>query len=90
MPDKTSSNGPATPSSEQLNLLELVDRVSSILAQNQTPEQTAQSLRAEYDDFALDIAEACALSFPGKRGSNKRAFWETVSAILRKDVSTSH
>lgn len=74
----------------QQNLLDLVDRVSNILETGATPQVTAKSLLEEYGDYALDIAQVCTQSFPGKRGAGKRTFWEDVTSLISKELSTEH
>lgn len=74
----------------QQKLLDLVDRVSDILESADTPQITAQKLMADYGSDALDLARACAQSFPGKRNSNKQAYWETVRDVIEKSTSTTH
>lgn len=71
-------------------LLDLVDRVSEILESDDTPEQTAEKLLRDYGNDALELAAACAQSFPGKRNSNKQAYWENVRNLIDLRTSTTH
>lgn len=72
------------------NLIEIADQISKVVSTNESPSVTAEALRTEFKNDALEIAETCLRYYPGTRNAKPAQYWREVCACIIQLQMTKH